>query len=119
MKKIIMVLLLLVSGLFAVEPLSGGAYFGNINIPTPLNVRYVSNVAESVGITYLYKRKTGIANHIHATKNSHIKIGLKEAKNHAKDENRRYYAIDNITHEITYIEKFIYISTNFNVIAFN
>ena len=119
MKKIFL-LLLLSLGLYANEPMSFGATYGNIKLPDKrIIVSYPNNYISSAGNVYLYKNKIGKIDFISNKKINHIKIALEEAKKYAKSKSKKYFAIDNLVHDVIINENEIFVITDYNVLAFD
>ena len=118
MKKILLGAALAVC-LFAGEPVQYGAYYGDLKISIKNYSNYPSSNASSAGNLYLYKQKKNDVDYIVETKNSHIKAGLSEAKEYAKKNKNKYFAIDNVTHQVIATENKVIVLTNYNVLSFD
>ena len=80
---------------------------------------YLTNNASSAGNVYLYKQNKNDIDYIVETKNSHIKTGLSEAKKLATKNKNKYFAIDNVTHQVIVTENKVIVLTNYNVFSFD
>ncbi len=118
MKKILFIMLLAAT-LFAAEPLQYGAYYGDIKVKMKDYNSYPGNNASSAGNVYLFKQKKNDIDYIFESKQSHINAGLKEAKELAIKNKNRYFAIDNVNHEVIITDNQVYVLTNYNVLSFD
>jgi len=118
MKKILLGIVIAIN-LFANEPLQYGAYYGNIKEKISNYNSYTENDVSSAGNVYLYKQKKETVNYIYETKIQHITSGLKAAKEFAILKKLKYFAIDNVTHQVVISENKVVVMTNYNVLAFD
>ena len=118
MKKILFGIIITIS-LFASDPIQYGAYYGDIKIKMNNYNNYPENDVSSAGNVYLYKQKKDTVNYIYETKVKHITSGLKAAKEFAIEKKAKYFAIDNITHEVILGENKVVVMTNYNVLTFD
>ena len=118
MKKIVLGMIIALS-LYAAEPVQYGAYYGNVKVSMKNYNSYVNNNASSAGVLYLYNNKKSDVDFIVQTKQSHISKGLKEAKELAIKNKNKYFAIDNVTHQVIVTENKVIVLTNYNVLAFD
>jgi len=118
MKKILLGIIVAVN-LFAADPIQYGAYYGDIKTKVSNYYSYAENDASSAGSVYLYKQKTSTVNYIYDTKLKHIKNGLAAAKKYAIEQGSKYFAIDNVTHQVIVTEHKVYVLTHYNVLAFD
>jgi len=118
MKRILLGMVIAIN-LFASEPLQYGAYYGNIKENIKIYSSYTENDVSSAGNLYLYKQKKDTVNYIYETKIQHITSGLKAAKEFAIKKKAKYFAIDNVTHQVIITENKVVVMTNYNVLAFN
>ena len=118
MKRILLGAIIAIN-LFAGEPAQYGAYYGNIKISLKNYNNYPTNNASSAGNVYLYKQNKNDVDYIVETKNSHIMAGLAEAKELAIKNKNKYFAIDNVTHQVIATENKVIVSTDYNVLSFD
>jgi hypothetical protein len=118
MKKILLGTIIAVN-LLAGEPTQYGAYYGNLKVSMKNYNNYPSSNASSAGYVYLYKQNKNDVDYIVETKTSHIKAGLSEAKKLAVENQNKYFAIDNVTHQVIATENKVIVLTNYNVLSFD
>ena len=118
MKKILLGVILAVN-LFAADPLQYGAYYGNIKEKMVNYHSYTENDVSSAGNVYLYKQKTDTVDYIYKTKIAHITTGLAAAKKFAISKKSKYFAVDNVTHQIVITDNKVVVMTSYNVLAFD
>jgi hypothetical protein len=118
MKKIILYVFMAIT-LFAAEPIQYGAYYGDVKEKMSNINNYPDNDVSSAGNVYLYKQKIDLVNYIYDTKIKHIKSGLKSAKSNAIKNKAKYFAIDNVTHQVIITENKVVITTDYNVLSFD
>jgi len=107
------------SCLFAGEPQQYGAYYGDIKVKVNNYNSYAENDVSSAGNLYLYKQKKDTVNYIYETKVKHITSGLKTAKKFAIKKGSKYFAIDNVTHQVIITDNQVVVMTHYNVLAFD
>ena len=118
MKKILWGIMV-AGSLFAAEPLQYGAYYGDIKVKVNNYNSYAENDVSSAGKLFLYKQKKDTVNYIYETKVKHITSGLEAAKKFAIKKSSKYFAIDNVTHQVIVTDNQVIITTNYNVLAFD
>lgn len=118
MRKII-ILVFAVLTLYSAEPIQYGSYYGNIKDKMKDFYSYPENDVSSAGFIYLYNKNIKNVDYIYKTKIEHIKNGLKTAKEYAIKKRKKYFAIDNITHQVVITENQIIVMTHYNVLAFD
>ncbi len=118
MKKFLLVAFMAVC-IFAGEPIQYGAYYGNIKDKIKNYYSYTENDVSSAGMLYLYKQKKNIVDYIYETKIDHIKRGLEEAKQFAIKKKSKFFAIDNVKHQVIVNENQVIIMTDYNILAFD
>jgi len=118
MKRVLISLFALVT-LLSAEPIQYGAYYGDIKVSLKNYNSYVDNDASSAGTLYLYKKDMKVVDYIYKTKIEHIKTGLNSAKKLAEKNGNKYYAVDNITHQVIVTENSVIVLTNYNVLSFD
>lgn len=118
MKKIILGVALTMQ-LFAAEPISFGAAHGDIKFNTPSLLMYPSHTTSFAGNTWMYKNNKDVHTYIAETKADHIVAGLEEAKKYASEKNKKYYAIDNVIHQVIMDESRVIVTTDYNVLVFD
>ncbi len=118
MKKILLGAVIAVC-LFAEDPIQYGAYFGDIKVSIKNYNSYPSANASSAGNVYLYQQNKSDLDYIYETQNQHRKDGLVEAKELATKNGNKYFAIDNMTHQVIVTENKVIVLTNYNVLSFD
>lgn len=118
MTKILLGLLVAFS-LYASEPVQYGAYYGNIKEKMTNINSYPENDVASAGTLYLYQQKKNTVDYIYETKIKHLTDALKAAKEYAVKNKSKYYAVDNVTHQVIITENSVVIMTNYNVLSFD
>ncbi|MDY0121216.1 MAG: hypothetical protein RBR54_04670 [Sulfurimonas sp.] len=111
--------ILVATQLLGAEPLSYGAARGDLKFSMQNLSIYPNQSSSSAGNLYLYKNNKSEVTYINETKNDHIISALEEAKQQAKDKNKAYYAIDNVTHQVIMTENQVVVLTDYNVLAFD
>jgi len=118
MKKFLLIIFASVY-IFAAQPIQYGAYFGDIKVSIKNYSSYPSGNASSAGTLYLYKQKKNDLDYIYETEQSHRSEGLKEAKELAIKNNNKYFAIDNVSHQVVVTENKVMVISNYNVLSFD
>lgn len=119
MKKYILILMFLSCILLANEPISSGATYGNYKFKMNNTIYYPQHTANFAGLAYLQKYNISSTQYIVDTKSKHLNTFINIAKQYAIKNKKKFYAIDNIRHHVSEIDKAIYISTDCNILAFD
>tara|TARA_R110002033_G_scaffold9973_2_gene32840 strand:- start:1200 stop:1553 length:354 start_codon:yes stop_codon:yes gene_type:complete len=117
MKRILLLLLVCINLMYA-EVAFYGAYYGDIKEKITNFNNYPEHGVSSAGKVYLYKNKINSVDYIYNTKVEHINEAIKRAKEFAKEKKYKYYAVDNIHHQIIIDDNTITVMTDYNVLAF-
>ncbi len=96
-----------------------GAFIGQLPANIDLSRRngFPLSYGTWAGNLYLYKNKLEIQEWINKQKIDMIKAALNEAKEYAKSQDHKYFAIDNITFQIIHTENKVELFFDCNIIA--
>lgn len=103
------------------EPVQRGAFLGQlpINIDRSKSNGFPQNFVSWAGNAYLFDKKIKVNTWVSQEKDSMIFLGLKRAKEYAKSEGYKYFAIDNITFQVVHTDSKVELFFDCNVIAWN
>jgi len=100
-------------------PIQMGAFIGQLPLKVDRSKSngYPEHFGAWAGNLYLYKHKLEIQEWVNKNKTSMIKAALKNAKEYAKSNAYKYFAIDNITFQIIHTENKAELFFDCNIIA--